>query len=57
LDFIEQVLDGVKAHGPAFDDILFGLGFELLPFSLPEPSLVAIHDFLGDKDNGVIDDF
>jgi hypothetical protein len=54
---MEEVLDRIKSHGPAFGYIPAGLGFELLPLLLPKPGLVAVDRFLGDKDDGVIDDF
>jgi hypothetical protein len=54
---MEEILDGVKGYRPAFGNVPAGLGFELLPFFLPKPSLVAVDHLLGDEDDGVIDDF
>jgi hypothetical protein len=53
---MEEILGGIKRHGPAFRNVPSGLGFELLPFLLPKPGLVAVDRFLGDENDGVIDD-
>jgi hypothetical protein len=54
---MEQVLCGIERHGPAFGNVPAGFGFELLPPLFPKPSLVAVDRFLGNEDDGVIDDF
>ncbi|MBE0710977.1 MAG: hypothetical protein IH583_01245 [Candidatus Aminicenantes bacterium] len=53
---MEEILCGIKRHGPAFGNVPAGLGFELLPFLLPKPGLIAVDRFLGDENDGVIDD-
>jgi hypothetical protein len=53
---MEEVLDGFEGLGPAFDNIAAGLSLELLPPFLPEPGLVPVDGFLGNKDDSVIDD-